>query len=956
VIASALIRLLLLDIVFLGVVLVAILMLARGRRVAYAVLKRNFYGYFSNPTGYVFLCLFVLLTSMAAFWPHDFFRSNLGTLSELNKWFTYIMLFFIPAITMSIWAEERRQGTDELLLTLPADDFDIVIGKYVAAAAIFTVSLLFSQFSTFLVLAFLTDGEVDTGLFFTNYVGYWLIGLAMIAVGMVASFLTNNLTVGFILGALFNAPLAFAANADTILGKNYAGEIKNFSLSERFDDFGRGVISLSGVAYFLLVAAFGLYLCMVMIGKRHWSGGKSGNGRWAHYLLRSLLLLGIVIAGSMLFRNRDIVRFDATELKVSSLSPVTTDVIRNMNRDRDIVVDAFISADVPESYAKTKYELISLLKEFESTATSSGIPMQVRIYDSIAPSSEEEKQAEQQYGITPQSVRVRQRGTISDQSILLGAAFRSGLQKVVIPFFEPGIPVEYELARSLTTVAKPTRKKLGVLKTDAKMMGGIDMRSFQQLPQQPIIEELGKEFELLEINAASPIDVDRIDVLLAVQPSSLSPDELNNFVAAVQSGIPTAIFEDPQSAIDPTIPGTGDPKPPMGGGMFGGGAPPAPKGSIQKLWDVLEIDVPGQPSQGGFFAPDLCWQQYNPYPILEAMEQATDLWLFIREEAPGAVDALSEDSEITKGLKELMFLFSGTVRPKSGAKNNFTPLVSTGTFSGTMPVAEVRNMQRAGGVSASEVRNRRGKPMGIPQIIAALIESEPASTSGSDSASGTKPLKVVYVSDLDCMSSVFIDIRKNPSQLDDVKFQFQNITFVLNIIDVLSGETKYPAIRRHIPTYSTLKLVEAQADEARREEAQERSLAVEKYNEKLAEAEEASGKAERQYKEAVDKLQTQGANDASKQQELLQRNVEYQMKQVQLAKKLEIEREKLKRERDRNVRDARRKADEAIDDIQNRYKWLAVFIPPIPPLIVGIVVMVSRRLREREGIAKNRLK
>jgi ABC-2 type transport system permease protein len=389
--------------------------------------------------------------------------------------------------------------------------------------------------------------------------------------------------------------------------------------------------------------------------------------------------------------------------------------------------------------------------------------------------------------------------------------------------------------------------------------------------------------------------------------------------------------------------------------MFGGGAPP-PKGSIQKLWDVLEIDVPGQPSQQGYFAPDLCWQQYNPYPILEAMEQATDLWLFIREEAPGAVDALSEDSEITKGLKELMFLFAGTVRPKSGAKTNFTPLVSTGTFSGTMPLAEVRNMQRAGGVSASEVRNRRGKPMGIPQIIAALIESETSSPPGSDSTSGTKPLKVVYVSDLDCMSSVFVDIRKNPSQLDDVKFQFQNITFVLNVIDVLSGETKYPAIRRHIPTYSTLKLVEAQADEARREEAQERSLAVEKYNDKLAEAEEASGKAERQYKEAVDKLQTQGANDASKQQELLQRTVEYQMKQVQLAKKLEIEREKLKRERDRNVRDARRKADEAIDDIQNRYKWLAVFIPPIPPLIVGIVVMVSRRLREREGIAKNRLK
>ena len=134
-------------------------------------------------------------------------------------------------------------------------------------------------------------------------------------------------------------------------------------------------------------------------------------------------------------------------------------------------------------YAKTKYELITLLKEFESTAKSAGVPMQVRIYDSISPSSEEEKQAEQQYGITPQIVRVRERGAIADQPIMLGAAFRSGLQKVVIPFFEPGIPVEYELARSLTTVAKPARKKLGILKTEAKMMGGVDMRSFQQMPQ-----------------------------------------------------------------------------------------------------------------------------------------------------------------------------------------------------------------------------------------------------------------------------------------------------------------------------------------------------------------------------------------------------------------------------------------------------------------------------------------
>ncbi|MFN9915692.1 MAG: ABC-2 transporter permease, partial [Pirellulaceae bacterium] len=175
--------------VFLAILGIIAMFLARRKPVAFAVLKRNFLGYFANPTGYVFLCLFVLLTSMAAFWPHEFFVNNLASLDQLNKWFIYIMLFFIPAITMSIWAEEKRQGTDELLLTLPADDFDIVVGKYFAAVAIFTASLLFSQLATFFVLARLSQGQLDVGLFFTNYLGYWLTGLAMIAIGMVASFL-----------------------------------------------------------------------------------------------------------------------------------------------------------------------------------------------------------------------------------------------------------------------------------------------------------------------------------------------------------------------------------------------------------------------------------------------------------------------------------------------------------------------------------------------------------------------------------------------------------------------------------------------------------------------------------------------------------------------------------------------------------------------------------------------
>ena len=130
-------------------------------------------------------------------------------------------------------------------------------------------------------------------------------------------------------------------------------------------------------------------------------------------------------------------------------------------------------------------------------------------------------------------------------NIFLGVAMTCGLQKVIVPFIDRGIPAEYEVVRSLCTVAQQKRKRVGILETDAQLYGAMNFQTFTPSPNWPIVDELQKQYEVVQGRRQPSRSREKYDVLLAVQPSTLGPEDMDNFIAAVRSGQPTAIFEDP---------------------------------------------------------------------------------------------------------------------------------------------------------------------------------------------------------------------------------------------------------------------------------------------------------------------------------------------------------------------------------------------------------------------------
>lgn len=230
--------------------------------------RRELASYFATPIAYVFIVIFLFLSGIFTFYLGNFFSRDQADLLAFFSFHPWLYLFLIPALAMRLWAEERKSGTIELLLTLPISVTESVLGKFLAAWAFTGIALLLT-FPMWISVNYL--GSPDNSVIFAGYLGSLLMAGAFLAIGSCLSAVTKNQVIAFIISVvvcllfiLSGLPMVldfFSSWAPQVL----VDAISSFSFLTHFNAISKGVIDLRDLAYFLSLIALWLFANVAII-------------------------------------------------------------------------------------------------------------------------------------------------------------------------------------------------------------------------------------------------------------------------------------------------------------------------------------------------------------------------------------------------------------------------------------------------------------------------------------------------------------------------------------------------------------------------------------------------------------------------------------------------------------------------------------------------------------------
>lgn len=236
----------------------------------WAVFKRELKGYFATPVAYVFLVIFLFFAGYLPF-RDGFFEIRQADLRLFFSNLPLLFVFMVPSVAMRLWAEERKSGSVELLLTLPVTVSQAVLGKFLAAWGFMGIALLLTL-PLPLTVAYL--GNPDGGQISVGYLGAFLMTGGFLAIGSFFSALTKNQVISFILSVVACAVLVFAGNPTTLnylsttLSPALINVVESLSFQNHFDSMMRGVLELKDISYFAILIAAWIYACMMILEER----------------------------------------------------------------------------------------------------------------------------------------------------------------------------------------------------------------------------------------------------------------------------------------------------------------------------------------------------------------------------------------------------------------------------------------------------------------------------------------------------------------------------------------------------------------------------------------------------------------------------------------------------------------------------------------------------------------
>ena len=234
----------------------------------WTITKRELAGYFNSPVAYVFLVIFLLMTAAFTFLIGQFMDRNQATLQPFFMWHPWIYLFLVPAVGMRLWSEERRQGTMELLLTLPISLWHCIIGKFLASWIFLTLALLMT-FPIWITVNYL--GNPDNSVIVASYIGSFFLAGAYLSITSMTSALTRNQVISFILSVVICLFLVLCGwppvtdVVETLAPRSIVEFVAAFSVMPGIEQFNNGQIDSRTVIYFLSVIGFPLFATSVII-------------------------------------------------------------------------------------------------------------------------------------------------------------------------------------------------------------------------------------------------------------------------------------------------------------------------------------------------------------------------------------------------------------------------------------------------------------------------------------------------------------------------------------------------------------------------------------------------------------------------------------------------------------------------------------------------------------------